>query len=86
LRISVFTMNILDEGIYLVWWGGCRTPLHEECPKYHGHKGDPGGTPKICGAVGEGSGRWEHIPPTKNKSHKGVDFRMLKKNLIKYVS
>ena len=20
----------------------CRTPLHEECPKHHEHKGDPG--------------------------------------------
>jgi hypothetical protein len=31
----------------------CRTPLHEECLKYHGHKGDPGVTPRTCGAVGE---------------------------------
>jgi hypothetical protein len=31
----------------------CPTLLHEECPKYHGHKGDPGVTPKTCGAVGE---------------------------------
>ena len=31
----------------------CRAPLHEECPKYHGHKGDPSVTPEICGAVGE---------------------------------
>src|ERR1700738_63504 len=27
--------------------------LYEECPKDHGHKGDPGVTPKTCGAVGE---------------------------------
>ena len=31
----------------------CRAPLHEECPKHHGHKGDPGVTPGTCGAVGE---------------------------------
>ena len=31
----------------------CCAPLHEECPKHHGHKGDPGGTPGTCGAVGE---------------------------------
>ena len=31
----------------------CRTPLHEECPQHHGHKGDPGVTPGTCGAIGE---------------------------------
>src|ERR1700738_2236889 len=31
----------------------CRAPLHEECPKHHGHKGDPGVTPGTCGAVGK---------------------------------
>ena len=30
----------------------CLAPLHEECPKHHGHKGDPEVTPKTCGAVG----------------------------------
>ena len=30
-----------------------RTPLYEECPKHHGHKGDPGVTPGTCGAIGE---------------------------------
>jgi hypothetical protein len=29
------------------------THLHEECPQYHGHKGDPGVTPGTCGAIGE---------------------------------
>ena len=31
----------------------CRTPLHEKCPKHHGHKGVPGVTPKTCGVMGE---------------------------------
>jgi hypothetical protein len=31
----------------------CRTPLHNGCPKHHGHKGDPGVTPGTCGAGGE---------------------------------
>jgi hypothetical protein len=26
--------------------GDCRAPLHEECPQHHGHKGDPGVTPR----------------------------------------
>ena len=29
----------------------CRAPLHEECPKYHVHKEDPGVTPETCGTV-----------------------------------
>ena len=31
----------------------CRAPHHEECLKHHGHKGDPGITPRTCGALGE---------------------------------
>ncbi len=31
----------------------CRAYLHIECPKHHGHKGNPEMTPRICGAVGE---------------------------------
>ena len=31
----------------------CCAPLHEECLKHNGHKGDPGVTPGICGTVGE---------------------------------
>ena len=59
----------------------CRAPLHKECPKPHGHKGDPGVTPGTCGAigeraqsdpsVGEGLERWERLPPTEIRSHKG---------------
>ena len=29
-----------------------RPPLHEECPKHHGHKGDPGVTHGTCGTIG----------------------------------
>ena len=31
----------------------CRAPLLEECPQHHAHKGDPGVTPRTCGAIGE---------------------------------
>jgi hypothetical protein len=31
----------------------CCAPLHEECPKHHGHKGDSGVTPGTCDAGGE---------------------------------
>ena len=31
----------------------CHAPLHEECPKHHGHKGDPRVIPETYGAVGE---------------------------------
>ena len=31
----------------------CRTPLHKECPKHHGHEGDPRVTPMTCGAIGD---------------------------------
>ena len=30
----------------------CRTPLHEDCLKHHGYKGDPGVIPRTCSAVG----------------------------------
>jgi hypothetical protein len=33
--------------------GDYRKPLHEECLKHLGHKGNPGVTPEICGAGGE---------------------------------
>ena len=59
----------------------CRTPLLEECPQHHGHKGDPGVTPGTCGAIGEKAqvilvwarapGRWERLPPTETRSHEG---------------
>ena len=57
----------------------CRTPLYEECPKHHGHKGDPGVTLGTCGAiggmgpndpsVGEGLGHWERLLPTETRRH-----------------
>jgi hypothetical protein len=31
----------------------CCAPLYKECPKYHGHKGNPGVTPGTCDAIGE---------------------------------
>ena len=46
------------------------TPLYEECPKHHGHKGDPGVTPKTCDAIGD---RAQVImvsaPSVENASH-----------------
>jgi hypothetical protein len=33
--------------------GKCRAPLYKECPKHHGHKGDPGVIPEICRADDE---------------------------------
>ena len=59
----------------------CRAPLLKECPQHHEHKGDPGVTPGTCGAIGERAQvilvwvraprRWERLPPTKIRSHKG---------------
>jgi hypothetical protein len=61
--------------------GMCRTPLHEECPKHHVHKGDPGVTPRDLWRrwwagpsdpnVGEDPGHWERLPPTETRSHEG---------------
>ena len=31
----------------------CHAPLHEECPKYYRHEGEPRVTPGLCGASGE---------------------------------
>ncbi len=50
----------------------CRAPLHEECLKHHGHKGDPGVTPGTCGAVGERAQVilvWVRAPGVGNASH-----------------
>ena len=55
-RISWFWIGSL-----LMWWlknecrylKYCRTPLHEEWPRHHGHKGDSEVTPKTCGAISE---------------------------------
>ena len=33
--------------------GECCAPLFEKCPQHHWHKGDPGVTSEICGAIGE---------------------------------
>ena len=51
---------------------GCRAPLHEECPKHRGHKGDPGVTPETCGAVGERAQVilvWVRAPDIRIASH-----------------
>jgi hypothetical protein len=31
----------------------CHAPFHEGCLKHHGHNGDPGVTPRTCGAGGK---------------------------------
>ena len=61
--------------------GECHTPLLEECPQHHGHKGDLGVTPGTCGAISKRAqvilvwlwapGRWERLSPTGTRSHKG---------------
>ena len=57
------------------WFYGvcpCRAPLHNECPKHHGHKGDPGVTPRTCGAVGKRAHvilMWARAPNVGNASH-----------------
>ena len=50
----------------------CRAPFHEECPKHHGHKGNPGVTPGTCGAIGERAQVilvWVRAPGIGNASH-----------------
>ena len=59
----------------------CHAPLLEECPQHYGHKGDPGVTPRTCGAIGERAqvilvwvrapGCWERLSLTATRSHKG---------------
>ena len=52
----------------------CRAPLHEECPKHHGHKGNPGVTSGTCGAVGERAQVilvWVRAPSVGNTSTHG---------------
>jgi hypothetical protein len=55
-------MNRNEDGILFMvvsWWMflklvlRSRTPLHKECMKHNGHKGDPGVTPGTCGAGGK---------------------------------
>ena len=60
----------------------CRAPLHEECPKHHGHKGDPGVAPETCTAIGERAQVilvWVRAPDVRNASHprrvRGMEVR-----------
>ena len=51
---------------------GCRAPLLQDCPQHHGHKGDPGVTPKTCGAIDERAQVilvWVRAPRRRNASH-----------------
>src|SRR6202022_1668765 len=57
---------------YIQYKHVCRAPLHEECPKHNGHKGDPGVTHGTCGAVGERAQVilvWARAPGVGNASH-----------------
>jgi hypothetical protein len=50
----------------------CRAPLQMGCPKHHGHKGDPGVTPRTCGADGKKAQViqvWVRAPNVGNASH-----------------
>ena len=52
--------------------GKYRTPLLEECPQHHGHKGDPGVTLGTCGAIGERAQVilvWVRASGRENASH-----------------
>ena len=47
-------------------------PLHEECPKYCGHKGDPGLTSETCDAICESTQMillWVRALGVENASH-----------------
>jgi hypothetical protein len=49
-----------------------RAPLQKGCPKHHGHKGDPGVTPRTCGASGEKAQMilvWVRTPGVGNASY-----------------
>ena len=49
--IAFLYHNIFNKFFHFIssiFW--CRTPLHEECPQHHGHKGNP---TRTCGAIGE---------------------------------
>ena len=73
--------NVQPDGLLEAIDDLCCAPLLEECPQHHGHKGDPGVTPRTCGAIGERAqvilvwvrapGRWEPLPPTETRSHEG---------------
>ena len=55
------------------WWQHCCwAPLHEECPKHHGHKGDPRVKLGTCGVIGERAQViivWVRASGVKNASH-----------------
>ena len=65
----------------------CHTPLREECPKHHRHKGDPGAIPGTCDAVGvraqvdpsvgEGPKRWERLPPMETRRKERGEYHQL---------
>ena len=51
---------------------GCWAFLYEECPKHHGHKGDPGFMPATCGTIGKRAQVilvWVRAPCVENTSH-----------------
>ena len=50
VQLSIMVRKVGNMGYVRLHY---RTPLHEQCPKHHGHKGDPTVTPITCGAVGE---------------------------------
>ena len=72
--LLIFCPNIA-EGIickFLVVNMLCCAPLHEEWPKYHGHKGDPRVTLGTCAAIGERAQvilLWLRAPGVGNASH-----------------
>ena len=75
LEVSSFSgrrsSGIMDNSILCVQVL-CRAPLHKECPQHHGHKEDPGVTPRICGAIGERAQVilvWVRAPSVGNAFH-----------------
>jgi hypothetical protein len=48
VRLAKFERNFTERNFFF-----CHAPLHKGCPKHHGHKGNPGVTPRTCGAGGE---------------------------------
>ena len=75
-RCFAFSLQDLEgykeKSIYIQLENNCRAPLHEDCPKHHGHKGDPGMTPGTCCAVGERAQVilvWARAPSVRNSSY-----------------
>jgi hypothetical protein len=73
LSSSLNYKRLIDERIKVIdHIDACHVPLHEECPKHHGHKGDMGMTPGTCDAIGEKAQAillWVRFPGVKNASH-----------------